>query len=64
MKKPIKIFLADLVHDKLPNNYVVPLNIASIAAYCEMKLGKDVKITLFKSPDKLMDSLIAEKPQV
>jgi putative methyltransferase len=53
--KPLKIYLADLVHDYLPGNYIVPLNIGLIAIYLKEQFGNKVEIKLFKSFEKLLD---------
>lgn len=58
----LKIYLADLVHDYLPGNYVVPLNIGLLAAYLRAHFLKEVNIRLFKSPSKLLDTLKTELP--
>ena len=68
----IKIYLADLVHNGAlgdnqisgGNDYVVPLNIASIAEYTESELGSAVEITLFKYLDDLMQALDRERPAI
>jgi radical SAM superfamily enzyme YgiQ (UPF0313 family) len=55
--KYLRIFLADLVHDFLPGNYVLPLNIGLMSAYLKNNFGTAVDIRLFKSPEKLLDAL-------
>ena len=50
----MKIYLADLIHDYLPGNYIVPLNIGLISAYLKEKFGNKVEIKLFKSFEKLL----------
>jgi len=64
MKKPFKIFLADLVHNYFPGNYTVPLNIANIAAYAEEKMGGDFHIEIFKFPGELLKALKKERPDI
>ncbi len=64
MKNPIKIYMADLVHDILPGNYVVPLNISNIAVYVKKFFGKDIKIELFKSPSGLLTSIKKDSPHI
>lgn len=54
---PLKIYLADFVHDYLPGNYVVPLNIGLLKAYLVTNFPNNVEITLFKSPQKFLDAL-------
>ena len=54
----LTIYLADLAHDYLPGNYVVPLNIGLLKAYLENRFkDNDIDITLFKSPGKLLNIL-------
>lgn len=55
LDKPLKIYLADLVHDYLPGNYIVPLNIGLIDIYLKNQFGNKVEIKLFKSSKKLLD---------
>jgi len=47
------IYLADLVYDTVRTNYVVPLNVAYLAAYTKEKYGRDVDIKIFKYPLEL-----------
>jgi len=58
----LKIYLADLVHDYLPGNYVIPLNIGLLAAYLKTNFPKEVDLKLFKSPAHLLDALNTESP--
>jgi radical SAM superfamily enzyme YgiQ (UPF0313 family) len=55
--KKILIYLADLVHDYLPGNYVTPLNIGLIATYTKENFNDLVEIKLFKSPQFLLDEI-------
>jgi len=62
MKKPLKIYLADLTYDTVKlQTAVFPLNIGFIASYCNKRFGSDVDITLFKYIDEL-DRAIQENP--
>jgi len=56
----LRIYLADLVHDYLPGNYVIPLNIGLLAAYLKTNFPKEVSIKLFKSPSHLIETLKTE----
>lgn len=58
----IKIYLADLVHDYVPGNYVVPLNIGLVSAYAKARFKESVRISLFKSPQKLLDAIRSSPP--
>lgn len=55
--KRFRILLADLVHDYLPGNYVVPLNIGLLSSYLRRTFGGDVAVQLFKSPTSLLDAV-------
>jgi putative methyltransferase len=50
----LKIYLADLIHDYLPGNYIVPLNIGLITSYLKERFGNQVEIKLFKSTELLL----------
>ncbi len=53
----MKIYLADLIHDYLPGNYVTPLNVGLLKSYLLSKFSKDLEIKLFKSPEKLLKNI-------
>ena len=62
LKKPIKIFLGDLIYSAVGTyTGVFPLNIGYIASSCISRFGNDVDITLFKYIDDL-DKAINESP--
>ncbi len=44
----LKIYLGDLIYDSFSTNYVVPLNIAFIAAYVKEKYTSDVDIVILE----------------
>jgi radical SAM superfamily enzyme YgiQ (UPF0313 family) len=58
------VYLADLVYDTIQSNYVVPLNIACIAACLEKNFGNDLDIRLFKYPTELEKAILAQPPDV
>jgi radical SAM superfamily enzyme YgiQ (UPF0313 family) len=62
----IKIYLADLVHNYMNSNdiWMIPLNVASIAAYALKNFPDDVEIKLFKFPQKLMEAIEKEPPHI
>lgn len=60
MSNPLRIYLADLVHDYTPCNYVVPLNIGYMAAYLKDRFGDRIETRMFKSPEILIDALKTE----
>lgn len=64
-EKILKIYLADLVHDYLPGNYIVPLNVGLIATYLKHKFGNKVEIKLFKSFEILLEEFRnSSKPDI
>ena len=66
MLKPTKIYLADLSHTYSVSSLelMVPLNIGYIKAYAVANLGDAVSISLFKDPQKLLDRVATEKPDI
>ena len=60
----LKIYLADLFHDYLGAKQFVPINIGYIGAYSAEKFGDDVDLSLFKSPEELLDTIDKEHPHV
>ena len=61
----LKIYLADFVHDYLPGNYIVPLNVGLLKAYLITKFQNKVEIILFKSPQKFLNALLnGTKPDI
>ena len=60
----LKIYLADLVYDTVKTNYVVPLNIAYIAAYLQKQHPLSVDITLFKYPKELEKAINLSPPDI
>jgi len=60
----LKIYLADLVYDTVKTNYVVPLNIAYIAAYLQEQHPTSVDITLFKYPKELEIAINLSPPDL
>lgn len=63
--KKIKVFLADLTHSDIciATEYV-PLNIGFIASFAQKKFGEKVEFRLFKYPEKLLDALKKDKPDI
>jgi radical SAM superfamily enzyme YgiQ (UPF0313 family) len=65
LKKPIKIFLGDLIHTTVGTyTGVFPLNIGYIASSCIDRFGSDVEITLFKYIDELDDAINKSPPSI
>lgn len=55
--RKLKIFLADLVHNRSMYEYGFPLNIGLIASVVKEKYGNQVELVLFKFADHLIESL-------
>lgn len=62
--KKLKIFLADLIHDRHIYNYSVPLNVGYITAMVNKKLGHAVETKIFKFPDNLIEAMKSSKPDI
>jgi len=62
--KKLKVYLADLIHDRHIYNYSVPLNVGYITAMLNAKLGKDVDSKIFKFPDDLISTIKSSPPDV
>ncbi len=60
----LKIYLGDLVYDTIKTNYVVPLNVAYIAAHVLQEYGDQVSISLFKYPKELEQAIATSPPDV
>ena len=68
----MKVFFADLVHNCVAGDnqvsgsqdFVVPLNIASIASYAMDNFEAPMDISLFKYPDELLSALKTQKPDM
>lgn len=66
MNRPA-IYLCDLIHNYVcPKEmfYVVPLNIGFIGAYLKGVLGEAVEIRMFKYPDRLVEALKTDMPNI
>ena len=50
--RKLKIFLADLIHDRHIYNYSVPLNVGYITAMANKELGKEIETKIFKFPER------------
>ena len=64
--KTLKIFLAYLSHTQTVSDseLTVPLNIGYIKSYMDNELGDLVDIHLFKRPQKFLDRLLIDKPDI
>ena len=62
--RKLKIFLADLIHDRHIYNYSVPLNVGYITAMANKELGKEIETKIFKFPDNLINEIKASPPDV
>ncbi|MBI2870561.1 MAG: B12-binding domain-containing radical SAM protein, partial [Candidatus Omnitrophica bacterium] len=65
--KKIKIFLCDLIHDSFRTREdwnSVPLNIGFIGAFLKREVGDSVDLALFKYPQKLIETMKTDIPDV
>jgi len=64
-KKQYLIILGDMVHtwEKI-SVWVMPLNIGFIASYLKEQIPDEVEIRLFKRPDKIIDAIKSDKPDI
>ena len=62
--RKLKIYLADLIHDRHVYDYSVPLNVGYIAATVNQRLGKAVETQIFKHPDDLLTAMKSSPPDV
>ena len=60
----LKIYLGDLVYDTITTNYVVPLNVAYVAAHIKEKYPGEVDIAIFKYPKDLEKALRNNPPDI
>ena len=62
--KKLKIYLADLIHDRHLYNYSVPLNVGYITATLKQRLGSTIDAKIFKFPDHLIHEMKSSPPDV
>ena len=62
--RKLKIYLADLIHDRHLYNYCVPLNVGYIAATVNQRLGEEVETQIFKFPDDLISKIKSSPPDI
>ena len=62
--RKLKIYLADLNHDRHMYNYCVPLNVGYIAATANKRLGKAIETQIYKFPDDLISAMKSSQPDV
>lgn len=60
----ITIYLADIYHDYRPTRQHVPLGIGYIGSYLKSQFDSYVDVRLFKSVDKFLDSIKAQRPDL
>ena len=63
-EKKLKIYLADLIHDRHIYNYYVPLNVGYITATVNQRFGKEVEAKIFKFPDELISTMKSSPPDI
>ena len=65
MSRPLRIYLADLVHTTgKATNYTLPLNIGWVAAYLKQQHGAGVDVRLFKNPRTLLETIRDTPPAI
>ena len=65
MKKKLSVYLCDLFHDYIgTGNYSFPLNIGYLGSYINKFYSDSLEIKLFKSPNKFLDALDSNSPDV
>ena len=62
--RKLKIYLADLIHDRHMYNYCAPLNVGYIAATVNQRLGEEVETQIFKFPDDLISAIKLSPPDI
>ena len=62
--KKLKIYLADLIHDRHIYNYSVPLNVGYVASELNRRVGKSVEVQIHKFPDDLISSMKLAPPDI
>ena len=62
--KKLKIYLADLIHDRHLYNYSVPLNVGYITAALKQRLGNTIDAKIFKFPDNLIQEIKSSPPDI
>lgn len=60
----LKIYLGDLVYDTVKTNYVVPLNIAYLAANINVNFRRETDIRLFKYPKDIEKAISNNPPDI
>lgn len=60
----LKIYLGDLIYDTFSTNYVIPLNIAYIAAYIKERYPSDIDVVIFKYPKELEKAIKSSPPDI
>ncbi|MBM3302205.1 MAG: cobalamin-dependent protein, partial [Deltaproteobacteria bacterium] len=61
----VRIFLADLTHTEVCIvSETIPLNVGMIASYAKQEFGDQVEISLFKFPDRFLEALERDKPDI
>jgi radical SAM superfamily enzyme YgiQ (UPF0313 family) len=61
----VKIYLGDMVHTWGKTfNWMFPLNIGFIGGYLKQEFGSDVELRLFKRPEKLIEAIKEEAPDI
>ena len=62
--KKLKIYVADLVHDRHLYNYYVPLNVGYVAGTINKRFDKFVNTKIFKFPNDLIKTMNESPPDI
>ena len=62
--KPLKIYLCDLAHHGvIVASDMIPINIGYIAAYAKKRFGKQIDVSLYKYPNRVIESIKNSRKQ-
>lgn len=64
MRDKLLIYFGDFDHFTKGNRISIPLNIASIAGYCQKLFGEKIEFKLFKRPEELIKKLREAPPDI
>jgi len=64
-KNPLRVFFCDLTHDTVVLvSDTIPINIGFIASYVKKMLGNQVELSLFKYPNRVIEAIQLDPPDV
>ena len=64
--RPLTIYLADPIHtySGSKDTWFIPLSVLNIQSYIEEKFGNKIKVKTFKFPEKLIEAINNEAPDI